>query len=205
MTTLIIIISVIFIVSLLGGGAILVVFWAKTATQTAVLQKEQEEFQPLRFRWRYIILPVIIFLLFVILVIYFYNRLPEEVAYHFTGGAPDAWVSRNAITLWTLLPQFLLTLMAGLLTWGITKATNQLKLAVIREVKLGKVLLIMGNMTALPQLILAFAVLDIFSYNSYQIHIMPVWLFVLIVMGLGTIILGIFFVRAISRVWGTPQ
>ena len=63
----------------------------------------------------------------------------------------------------------------------------------------------MGNMVALPQIILCFAMLDIFSYNSYQMHIMPLWVFALIIMGLGGIILGIFFIRAIRRGWGATQ
>ncbi len=63
----------------------------------------------------------------------------------------------------------------------------------------------MGNMIALPQIILCFAMLDIFSYNSYQVHIMPLWVFALITMGLGGIILGIFFIRAIRRAWGATR
>ncbi len=63
----------------------------------------------------------------------------------------------------------------------------------------------MGNMVALPQIILCFAMLDIFSYNSYQIHIMPLWVFALIIMGLGGIILGVFFIRAIQQAWGATR
>ncbi len=59
----------------------------------------------------------------------------------------------------------------------------------------------MGNMIALPQIILGFAMLRIFIYNSYQIQIMPLWTFALIIMVLGGIILGIFFIRAIKQAW----
>ena len=59
----------------------------------------------------------------------------------------------------------------------------------------------MGNMVALPQIILCFAMLDIFSYNSYQIHLMPVWIFALIIMVIGGIILGIFLFQAVRRAW----
>jgi hypothetical protein len=60
-------------------------------------------------------------------------------------------------------------------------------------------------MVALPQIILGFAMLDIFSYNSYQIHLMPLWIFALIVMGLGGMALGIFFILAIRGVLGTTR
>jgi hypothetical protein len=44
--------------------------------------------------------------------------------------------------------------------------------------------------------------LDIFIYNSYQVHLMPLWLFAVIVMILGTALLGILFVRAFRQVKG---
>ena len=63
----------------------------------------------------------------------------------------------------------------------------------------------MGNMIALPQIILCFAMLDIFSYNSYQIHLLPLWLFALIVMIMGGVIIGIFFILAIREISGTAR
>jgi hypothetical protein len=63
----------------------------------------------------------------------------------------------------------------------------------------------MGNMIGLPQLIICFAMLDIFSYNAYGIHIMPVWIFALLVIGLGLIPLGMFFIQAIRRVVRPPN
>jgi membrane-bound ClpP family serine protease len=62
-------------------------------------------------------------------------------------------------------------------------------------------LLLMGNMMALPQIILGFAMLQVFSYNAYQIQLMPLWAFALLVMGLGGIILGVFFTLAVRQVW----
>jgi len=155
------------------------------------------------FRWRYIGLPVVILLLSLILTAYFYHLLPTEVAYHFKNGSPDKWMSRGAIIAWMLTPQFFLTLLAGVLAWGMTKLSTQFQRTASRWTE--KILSLMGNMIALPQLILGFAMLDIFSYNSYQIHLMPLWVFALIVMGLGGIILGIFFILAIRQVWRTSQ
>tara|TARA_B100000315_G_C14508391_1_gene555766 strand:+ start:384 stop:893 length:510 start_codon:yes stop_codon:yes gene_type:complete len=151
----------------------------------------------LAFHWSYIILPVAILLLSIILTAYFYRRLPVEVAYHFEhDGSPDRWLNRGTIILWMLLPQLSLTMMAGAISWGITKLSVLFRQRESTRIKPERILLLMGNMVALPQIILCFAMLDIFSYNSYQIHIMPLWVFALIVMGLGGVILGIFFVRA---------
>jgi hypothetical protein len=58
----------------------------------------------------------------------------------------------------------------------------------------------MGNIIALPQLIILFAMLDILGYNAYQIHILPMWLFLVVILGLATIalvVLAVFiFLRA---------
>ncbi len=153
------------------------------------------------FRWRYIALPVAILLLSLILTGYFYPLLPDEVAYHFKDGLADKWMNRGAIIAWMLTPQFFLTLLAGAAIWGITKLSRHFQQTASGWVE--RMLSLMGNMIALPQIILGFALLDIFSYNAYQIHLMPLWVFALIVMGLGGIILGIFFILALRRVWRT--
>jgi len=146
-------------------------------------------------------LPVVILLLSVIITAYFYHLLPVEVAYRFqTDGSPDKWLSRSAIVLWTLLPQLFLTLVAGAVTWGIAKLAGRYIPPENTGIRPERIILFMGNMIALPQIILFFAMLDIFSYNSYQIHLLPLWIFALIVIVVGGIILGILFIRAIRRV-----
>ena len=112
-------------------------------------------------------------------------------------------MNRGAIIAWMLTPQFLFALLAGVIVWGITELRSRFESTASHRVE--NILSIMGNMIALPQIVLGFAMLDIFSYNSYQIHLMPLWIFALIVMGLGGIILGISFALAIRRVWGTTK
>ncbi|MFC1965177.1 DUF1648 domain-containing protein [Chloroflexota bacterium] len=152
------------------------------------------------FRWIYIILPLAILILSVVLTAYFYHLLPGEVAYHFEDGSPDKWMSRGAIIAWMLTPQVFFVLLAAGIVWGITILSSRYRQEVNIAVK--RVLSLMGNMVALPQIILSFAMLDIFSYNSYQIRIMPLWVFALIVMVLGGIILGVFFAMTIRQVGG---
>jgi len=153
------------------------------------------------FHWGYIILPVVIFLLSVILTAFFYHRLPVEVAYRFQAdGSPDKWLSRSAIVLWMLIPQLILTLLTGAITWGMAKLSDRFIQPESAGIKLERIILLMGNIIALPQIIVFFAMLDIFSYNSYQIHLLPLWVFALIVMAVGGIILGIFFLQTIPRI-----
>jgi uncharacterized membrane protein len=60
----------------------------------------------------------------------------------------------------------------------------------------------MGNLIALPQLLVCFAMADIFRYNLSQRHIMPMWVFSLIILGLVTIALVIFLVYVFSKLRG---
>ena len=57
----------------------------------------------------------------------------------------------------------------------------------------------MGNMVALPQIILILAMLDIFLYNAYEIRLLPMWIIILVVLIIGTIILGIFFLQTLKQ------
>jgi len=190
----------------LGCGAVI---WFVLRRGQAVKSKEPAKQTTagatLAFHWSYIILPVVILLLSIILTAYFYHLLPVKVAWHFEAdGLPDEWLGRGTIILWMLLPQLFLTLLAGAITWGITKLGALFRQPESTWIKPESILVLMGNMVALPQVILCFAMLDIFSYNSYQIHILPLWVFALIIMGLGGIILGIFFIRAMRQAWLKP-
>ena len=162
--------------------------------------------QTLSFRCNYIILPLIFLSLSIILSAYFYHLLPTEVAYHFKlDGTPDKWLSREMIIIWVLIPQLLLTLMAGAATWGITKLGNFFGQTETTWIKPERIVSLMGNMVALPQLIVFFAMLDIFSYNSYQIHLIPMWIVLLIILGLATIALIVFLAFIVFRARQHPR
>lgn len=175
------------IVTAAVGGAVWFALYSRR------LAPERAKAGRLPFYWRHIILPVAIFLLSVLLAAYFYRQLPAEVAVHFQfDGSPDKWLSREITIVWFLVPQFFLALLAGATTWGITKLGFLFSQTEGAGVKPERILSFMGNIFALPQFIICFAMLDIFSYNSYQIHIMPMWIFLLIILGLAIAILGLF-------------
>ena len=152
------------------------------------------------FRFSYIVLPSAILLLSLVITGIFYPRLTADLGYHFQGdGSPDRWMNRNLIVLIMLVPQFILTLTAAGTTWGVTKLSSRSQPLQQTGVKT-RIITLMGNMTALPQLVLSFAMLDIFVYNAYQIHIIPLWIFAVIVMAAGGIVLGVSFLRAAKEV-----
>jgi hypothetical protein len=203
MIVLIIILGAILLIVLVGLLALWFVFGRKRVVSPDIIQRPVNSATlpaKITFRWSYIFLPTVIFIISVIIVAVFYSRLPAEVGYLFkSDGSPESWAGRTGIVLWALLPQVFLTLVAMAITWGIARLSAPFYKPEASLVKPETALLFMGNMIALPQLILCFAMLDIFSYNAYQIHIMPLWVFALIVMGIGAIILGIFFMRAVLQ------
>ena len=160
----------------------------------------------LTFSWSYIILPLVVLILAVILIFSFYWQLPEELTYQFqSDGSPYKWTGRGTVILWTLIPQLLLTLLAAGTTWGISRLIAPHVESESSSIRPEIILRLIGNMIALPQAILCFAMLDIFLYNAYQIHLLPVWAIALIVLGLGGLFLGIFFFRAVMQAWKTKK
>ena len=157
----------------------------------------------MHFRWRYIAFPLVFLFLSIVLTAYFYPRLPDDIAYHFKDSMPDRWLNRGAATAWLLVPQFLLTGLGAAVVLGVMKLGNRFQPATNKRAE--TMLLLMGNMVALPQLVLTFAMLAVFSYNSYGIYLLPLWVFALIVMGLGGIILGAIFFFALQQALARKQ
>ncbi len=156
--------------------------------------------ETLSFRWSYIALPVAIFLLSVVLAVYFYRYLSAEVAYHFKpDGSPDRWLSRQTIAVWMLAPQLIFALLAVALAWIMTKLGNLFQRMGNIQIKQEGLISVMGNMIALPQIILCFVMLNSFSYNLYQMHIVPMRAFAWGIIGIGGIALTAFFVQFIRR------
>ena len=194
----ILVLIIILLLSLGGIGVMLLVFRQRQPV------KEIKAGESLPFHWTYIIVPLATLLLSIALVAVFYQRLPAEVAYNFKlNGSPDGWLSREMIIVWMLAPQLILTLLAATITWGITKLSIPFQQAESTRIRPRRVLLLMGNMVALPQIFLCFALVDIFSYNLYGTHIMPLWAFALIITALWAIILGILFISVMRRARGT--
>ena len=116
------VIIIIIITGAIIGGAAWFAFYTRRLTQGTKTATERAKTGSQTFRWSYIILPLAIFLLSIALSVYFYRQLPTEVAILFhLDGSPYRWLSREIAMVLFLVPQFFLTLLAGAITWGITK------------------------------------------------------------------------------------
>ncbi|MEE8194401.1 MAG: hypothetical protein V3T73_02740 [Dehalococcoidales bacterium] len=196
MTTTILIVGLVFLLGL-GLGTAIIWYVLRHKKVAKVTKKDALAQTPTR-RWKYVALPLVILFLSLALTAYFYRLLPAEVAWRFSlDGSPKSWLSRQAVTLVLLAPQFFLTLAAAAFTWGIVKLGYSYgQMGGLRQ---DKIILLMGNIVALPQVVILFVMLDIFSYNVYDLHLMPTWMFALIVMVVGGVFLAIFFIKAFIR------
>jgi hypothetical protein len=95
-----------------------------------------------------------------------------------------------------LLPQVFFTLLAFIVVRVVMTSGRYWQ---VDNSPLLKILPVMGNMLGLPQLILTFTMLNIFLYNAYEIRLIPVWVFAIIVMVLGVAVLGLFFIQIIRQ------
>ena len=128
------------------------------------------------------------------ITIYFYGKLPDAVAWRLNSDNSPT-ISRSQIVLWAIVPQLLLTLLAMVITYGTTKITTCSIKHLRGGIKLDTILMVMSNMVVIPQLILIIAMLNIFSYNSFQTHISFIWWVSLAIIIAGVVFLSIFFVQ----------
>jgi small-conductance mechanosensitive channel len=140
-----------------------------------------------------------VLLLVVALTAYFYHLLPAEVAVHFENGLPNGWLSLRGTLVLALLPQLLLALVGLALAWITARMVARSWPEPGATAVPQTVVALMGNMVALAQIVLGFAMADIFVYNAYQIHLPSVWIVALVVMVAGAIVIGVVFGRAIRR------
>jgi hypothetical protein len=132
------------------------------------------------------------------LTAYFYHLMPAEVAVHFENGLPDSWLSPQMTIVLALIPQALLALIGLALAWVTTRMMAR-SWPEGTKTNPAAIVAIMGNMVALPQIVLGFAMADIFVYNAYQVHLPALWIVALIIMVVGGVIIGVVFTRAIRR------
>ena len=182
-------------------GSILLVMLAFGQARTPDGNKSAVPEKIVPFRWKAVLLPIVILLLVAVMCAWFYGKLPEEAASRFAAdGTASAFVSRGTLILWALLPQLLLTLLTLMVAWGVTRVGALLRGTEEFGIRLENLLFVMGNMVVLPQLILGFAMLNTFGYNAYQVRIVPLWGIAVIVVIAGAVILGAFFISTIHKI-----
>lgn len=152
------------------------------------------------FQWRYVILPFAVLLISIILTAIFFGMTPDEVAYRFNiDGEPTAHMGAFGAVSLFLGIQLAVAFVSFVITRTISaqKFLTDSKDVAIRPDKL---LTLMGNILVIPQLVFAYALLDMFIYNANEFHLMPLWLFVAIVLVTSTIIIGVLTLPSLIKV-----
>ena len=148
------------------------------------------------FEWKYVTLPMIIFITSIIIAAMFFFQLPDEIAYRFSSdGAAESWMGRVTVTAIMLGLQFVIIAMVLLIIKtivGFAKTIEQSSPSFNPD----RFMLVIGNIAALPQLVLAVIMFDIFSFNVVDKHVLSIWLLILIMAISGAVILSAFFVKA---------
>jgi uncharacterized membrane protein len=150
----------------------------------------------IKFRWTHIALPLAFLIISLILAAVFYGQLPDELSYRFQADSPAQEMGRTIVLTWTIVPQIVFALIAFAIVRLTLLTTRYLQ---PEGTLLPRLLLVMGNMLALPQIILAYLMLDIFLYNACQVQLITIWIFALIILVLGAVILGAFFIQGIRE------
>jgi hypothetical protein len=147
-------------------------------------------------RWTYIGLPLVFFVLTLITAGIFYAKLPQDIAYHFQGSTPDRWITRGAFICWMVIPHVFFILLSIFLTRMLMLGG---KYVAEGESPLPVLLPLMGNMIALPQIVMFTAFLQLIFYNGYDAGIAPLWLPAVIILILGAIVLGFVFAHLMRK------
>jgi hypothetical protein len=204
MNILLVILVITFIFILGAGLAFLQLFKPKTnpagAPPTeAPAPPAEKPAANTRTRWSYFMVPVLILVISIVITVFFYGKLNPTVNLR-PGSDSAANISRAMAVLWAIIPQMLMTLIAMVITWGAGKISALFSSTADAGVKqLESVLFVMSNMVVIPQLILLVAMINIFSYNSFQTHVSFVWWVSLAVIFAGITLLSVFFVRTLQK------
>ncbi len=122
----------------------------------------------------------------------FFAALPSDVAYHFADGTPDRWVNRIVFIAWMIVPNILFTLLAISL---IRVVMAWAKYAPPGETPLNELLSIMGNLLALPQIVMFATMLQLVLYNAYHTGVIPLWILAVVILVIGAVALVYMFMR----------
>jgi len=165
-----------------------------TIIKTALSVKENKA---IGFRWVYVAAPVGVLLIAVVIALVFYWKLPQEVAYRFSRGVAVNQATRGAVLVWVLGLQLAFVLFSLAITAFITMGARRMMLTETPMLRM--LLAIIGNILGLPQIIIAYAMTDIFIYNIYGKTLPSLLAFTILVMLAGGIVLAVYFTRALTQ------
>lgn len=136
--------------------------------------------------WQSSLAPLVLLLLSAISSGMLYPSLPQDVVYRFSAsGLPEDEMSKAGAIGLMLGIQLLLFALAAGVGWIISRILHD----TVSTPALKIVPAFMGNIVAVPQLVIVFLMANMFIFNIYGQAPMPPWIIVSVALGIGTITL----------------
>lgn len=146
---------------------------------------------PLKFRLSFIALPLTVMVVAVAFAAVFFGQLPDAIHYRFgldgdPSGSPAAKTGFIGLMLAVQLGLTFIAYLTVRTIGGVQLFKDNIHNFWFNPVKL---LTIMGNLPAIIQLIMGYILFDAVFYALQDSHLLPLWLFSLVTLVLGGIIL----------------
>jgi len=176
-TTTILIIAAVFLAGLASGA--LIIWWVlrrrkmplnKEANLIKPLLKENilsaTQAGPLVFRWNYVIVPLCLAIACLLTAITFVFLLPYQLAFRFNSdGSVATSMNKYVFVILMAVAQLLCALAAWSVAQVIVQLGKKMYQASEPQMDLSGFVALMSNMVLLPQVILAYLMLDTFIYG----------------------------------------
>jgi uncharacterized membrane protein len=197
----------VFIAGLLSGA--LFITWIlrrrKPALQTTIPVSptqavSQVKADRLVFRLSYVITPVLLCIASLVTAVVFTFYLPARLAFRFDqNGSPVIYMSKPLFVMLMVTAQILCAVAA----WGIAEIVVRMgKSAFLTsppQFKLDNMVFLMCNMILLPQVILAYIMLDVFIYGVWTRHLISLGIFSILTLAFGSIVIITMLTRVLSQ------
>jgi uncharacterized membrane protein len=155
---------------------------------------------PLAFRWSYVAAPISLAIICLIIAVAFVSYLPSPLGFRFNSdGAVRMFMNTYTFIALMIAAQIVCALAA----WGIANTIISMGHNAFKtsqpQVSLDAYISLTSNMVLLPQMILAYIMLDAFIYGVWTRHIVSVGLFSILTIVIGSLILIFMFMRLLSH------
>ncbi|MCL2150110.1 MAG: hypothetical protein FWH51_04180 [Dehalococcoidia bacterium] len=193
-----VVIALVFLVGLvLGGVAIWLLGRRRTPSPMAPKEKPAAD---VSFRLSYIALPGAVALVTIITLAALYPSLPAELAFRFSSsGTPQSLIGRELFIGLMIGAQCVVAGLAVAVAFSISGLARRLLTGSPAPTRPRRIIWLMVNMLVLPQLLVAFVALDAAYYARNLTHVMTPWLFTLLTIGIGTLVLIVLFVLSFNE------
>jgi hypothetical protein len=153
-----------------------------------------------RFGIKEVSVPLIILLISIVISLVFWPQLPPELAFRFgPSGIPVSYADSLIVAVLCLGFQAFIITGGWLIGFTIIRIAGSLFVMNRANIRTRRIALLVANMVILPQIIVAFIMADIFSFNVSGIHLMPLWTFTIIVMVIGAVAITFVLLRTLRR------